>query len=410
MDYQVKSIGSGSDTQSSFQPSMCDIQHPAVDQNSEDRATEVCEIVKEDEVSQTSQEDRQEDISDAVEFLSVECDMILEPECDLQTDNHVSYKGGRGKRDKVRTSAAPRGSNTVLPIIYQLPLIAELFRYRDVDVYKRTCKDGPFVKIFNPVSSVSKNAKRSKHRVKRTLNNNVHGLGVVSQEDTGNVSCTELEISFSGEGDANDESQGHVDDPPNKCEICQKQFLDKNALMTHKLTHIIVTGKSYPCTVCEAKFTSKVYLRAHIQRHFCLKSVQCQFCDETFQTNNQYVIHQRVHVDEKPFQCQYCEKAFSNKFQFDNHEKTHAGKGLLKCEYCDATFTQKQALVVHERKHTGEKPFKCEKCGAAFRVRSYLRAHKKCHMDRKPRECPDCGSQFWKSSALKKHRKAEHDM
>ncbi|XP_045584582.1 gastrula zinc finger protein XlCGF57.1 [Procambarus clarkii] len=420
MNYHIKSYGLHSETHSSLEANATDLHHETEDQSSEDSDSEV-EVIEEessdvakedDEMSEGPEESEpqtipdsdtqtyKEEMPDAVEFLSVECDMILEPDCHLETNGtHPSYKNGQEKGDKKMIQ------NPAMPILYQIPFISELFRYRDVDVYKRTCKDGPFVKIFNPEKKIRRNYVKNKH-------DNHNNLVVPVYGEKGKdklYSCTENERVSIKEKDTEDLMKDQMNNMPSKCEVCHMQFMNKNALMIHKLTHTIVVGKSYPCTVCKATFRSKTLLRSHIQRHFCLKSVQCQFCDKKFQSNNQLIVHQRIHIGERPFQCQHCEKNFTYKFQFDSHQKVHVGKSLLKCEYCDDTFTQKQALIVHERKHTGEKPFKCEKCGAAFRVRSYLRAHKKCHMDRKPRECPDCGSQFWKSSSLKKHRKAEHD-
>nr|XP_053647754.1 zinc finger protein 674-like [Cherax quadricarinatus] len=392
---------------------MEEVEEEEVEEEEEDKEEEeenkeevVEEAVEEEEGNIPSNDPHtcKEEMPNAVEFLSVECDMILEPECDLETGNQASYRNGRHKMDKVQASAIQSDSDPVFPILYHIPFISKLFRYRDVDVYRRTCKDGPFVKIFIPESSFSNSLKRRSTRVKHANNKN-NQEGDKCENGKNIYEYVENRRLTSEERGLKDQ----VNDSPSKCEVCQKQFMDKSALMVHKLSHIIVSGKSYPCTVCEATFTNKSLLRSHIKRHFCLKNVQCQFCDKKFQSNSQFIIHQRIHIGEKPFQCQYCEKSFTYKFQFDSHQRIHVGKSLLKCEYCDATFSQKQALIEHERKHTGEKPFKCEKCSATFRVRSYLGAHKKCHMDRKPRECPDCGSQFWKSSALKKHRKAEHD-
>lgn len=438
MEEHIRSYRFQTETLSSFDPVNTVIQHQTEGQSSEDNSSEGNDVTKDEESEMDRDEEGEmdenqvnvikgngsqevlgcdgmeynEEIPDAVEFLSIECDTILEPDCNLETGDHLDFKNRRGKRQKgrIRTFAAPQGSNPVLPIFYQVPFIAELFRYRSVDVYRRMCKDGPFVKIFNPESFVPNGLKESKMNVKHELGDAAHRGSVYREEGKGKHEHTVPGRPFSKTRSMKNHTRNHVDYVIDKCSICHQQFNDKNTFMKHMSTHMSAAGKLYPCTVCEARFTNKASLKSHIQRHFCLKSVQCQFCDEKFSSNSQYVIHKRIHTNEKPYHCQYCEKTFTYKFQFDNHEKTHTDQGLLKCDECEATFMQRQALVVHKRKHTGERPYKCDKCSAAFRARSYLWAHKKCHMDRKPRECPDCGSQFWKSSTLKKHRKIEHNL
>ncbi|XP_071533422.1 uncharacterized protein [Panulirus ornatus] len=436
MEDHFRSHGFQNERLSSLEAVDSDIQHQTEDLSSEDNSSEGNDVTKEEECERNSFEgemdenqvnvaevncseemlscekvEYREEMPNAVEFLSIECDTILEPDCNLETGNHLDFKGqGKRQKGRIQTFVAPQGSNPMLPIFYQLPLIAELFRYRGVDVYRRMCKDGPFVKIFHPESFISNGLKESKMKVKHELDD-ASRLGREHKEESkGNCEPSIPGRPFTKSRSIKNHTRNHTDHVISNCDICRKQFTDKNLYMKHMSTHVSAVGKSYPCTVCEARFTNQASLKSHIQRHFSLKNVQCQFCDKKFPNNSQYIIHKHIHVGEKPYHCQHCEKTFTYKFQFDNHEKTHTDKGLLKCDECKASFSKRQALVIHKRKHTGEKPYKCDKCSAAFRARSYLRAHKNCHTERKLRECPTCGSQFWKSSTLKKHIKAEHSL
>ena len=87
--------------------------------------------------------------------------------------------------------------------------------------------------------------------------------------------------------------------------------------------------RSYLCTVCHKRFTTKSHLTRHSNRH----------------------------TVENEYSCTQCEKHFSSQSGLQNHMNIHAGKH--KCTECGKCCTTRQNLAVHRRSHSGEKPFEC---------------------------------------------------
>ena len=94
--------------------------------------------------------------------------------------------------------------------------------------------------------------------------------------------------------------------------------------------------RSYLCTVCHKRYTSRKGLNFHIKRH----------------------------TGENVYSCTQCDKCFSSQNSLRDHMNIHAGK--YKCTECGRCCGSSKDLAVHRRSHSGEKPFECTVCSKRF--------------------------------------------
>lgn len=319
-----------------------------------------------------------EGASGAVEFLSVECDMIFAPDCDLETECHVDSQQ-EGEQEGRDGTASP-SCNTPSPgppTSHTLPTVNELFKGRNVGVYSRTDPEDPFVLIYDPT-------------LQPPVAEGEGGRGGWSGPK---------ENGEAGEGD----EERWIRRQPARCSVCHKQFRSRGCLVTHSLTHIQPSpGPPPPCPVCSAALPSRAALMIHVRRHFSVQTYQCPGCHQRHLTRAQLVMHHQLHSTNKHHLSTTHSLAI-NPTRCQTQKRTHSPPGH-----------QPKAQTPQEGNQTPESDLHCERCDATFTTRTALWAHRKCHRERRRRrrrhECPECGSQFWRSSALKKHRRAEHDM
>lgn len=85
------------------------------------------------------------------------------------------------------------------------------------------------------------------------------------------------------------------------------------------------------------------------------KSYSCSSCNSKFSTKGNLMVHQRRHTGERPFNCDKCNSCFSTKGNLKRHIKAHSGEKPYVCNVCNSKFTEKKSLKVHLRRHTGGK-------------------------------------------------------
>lgn len=317
--------------------------------------------------------------SGAVEFLSVECDMIFEPDCDLETECQVDSEQEE-EQTRDRTASPSCLSPSPRPPAAHTPLsVNELFKGRNVGVYSRTDPGDPFVLIYDPTLQPPTEDREAGEGGKGRWN---------GPEEDGEE----------GEGGG----QGRGSRRAARCSVCLKQFRTRGCLVTHSLTHVQPScDPPPPCPVCGATLPSRAALKIHVRRHFSTQTYQCPGCPQRHLTRTQLALHQQLHTAQRlhnpapaslpsiPPQCQA-----QHKLDGSPEVKPQPTK---------------------EASQTPEPDLRCQRCDTTFPTRTALWAHRKCHRERRHRrrrrhECPECGSQFWRSSALKKHRRAEHDV
>lgn len=333
--------------------------------------------------------------SGAVEFLSVECDMIFEPECDLETECQEDdcQEGGEGNGSLCHTPS-PRPAHPNTP-----PPIDDLFRGRNVGVYRRSDPRDPFILIFDP--TLQSPIKEDKD------------IGCGEGEGEGKGAWSSPEENGEEEGvDVGEESGEGRCRRPVRCQVCRKQFRTHGCLVTHELIHLLPSpGPPPPCPVCAAALPSRAALKIHVRRHFSGRTHQCPTCHQCHLTHTQLMMHQQLH----------------STYEHHNHHNTVA-TSTPNTPTLSPTQPQAQESVhtppecqpkvptPQEKSHTSVPDLCCDRCDATFSSRSALHSHRRTHRERhrhrrrRRHECPECGSQFRRSSMLKKHRKAEHDV
>ena len=316
----------------------------------------------------------------AVEFLSVECDMIFEPECDLETDCHVDtqQEGDQGREDGSASPSSHAHSPLRPPQSHTPPTVSELFKRRSVGVYSRKDPTEHFVLIYDPT---------------------LHPPLAKGEEGSSSPEKERQE----GEGKGQEVERG-----ASRCHVCHKQFRTPGCLVVHGLTHIQPSsGPPPPCPVCAAALPSRAALQIHVRRHFSVQTYQCPGCHQRHLSRAQLVMHQHHHTTHKHLPSSTTTTTTTITTTTTTTTTTSAPQDTPRDH-------QAKAPPRKERTRTPETDLQCERCDATFSTRAALWTHRKSHRERRHRrrrryECPECGSQFWRSSALKKHRRAEHD-
>ncbi|XP_077301792.1 uncharacterized protein LOC143922440 [Arctopsyche grandis] len=237
--------------------------------------------------------------------------------------------------------------------------------------------------------------------------------------------CSLCNQSFSRSNHIMRHMSTHNFNYPDKCEICEKVFPNKDLLTKHKRMQCENTTKTFQCGTCDMKFTYEMSLNKHILKHHKGESVSVNFLDPVYQKREKTFIcstcnksfyrkdhldnHAKVHMpNEKKFECPICQKKFNRKDNLRSHSRVHeTNKEDLDsnclCVYCGRSFSNSSNLIVHMRRHTGEKPYKCDICGKGFPRSSDLQCHRRTHTGEKPCLCTICGKGFSRSNKLVRH-------
>ena len=85
----------------------------------------------------------------------------------------------------------------------------------------------------------------------------------------------------------------------------------------------------HKCTICDATFTEKCYVKAHIAVvHHGLKPYKCSICDYCGPSKSKISNHiKAVHENLRPFTCSFCEAKFKQKSVMTIHiNSVHGGE------------------------------------------------------------------------------------
>ncbi|XP_060726841.1 zinc finger protein 1035 [Tachysurus vachellii] len=163
---------------------------------------------------------------------------------------------------------------------------------------------------------------------------------------------------------------------PFNCGICQKAFVDSEAISEHCLSHLPKPSVS-KCPVCKHNFTS----RATLIRHF------------------------RLHTGERPFPCKICGKHFQRKEPLAFHEVKCKGPKEKPISTLTTAQTQQKCEVTAVSK-SGKVPkqFRCSYCPHIFGRSSHLKMHENAHLANNLVSCFKCGK-YYKKNKIYGHRK-----
>ncbi|CAL8128951.1 unnamed protein product [Orchesella dallaii] len=188
------------------------------------------------------------------------------------------------------------------------------------------------------------------------------------------------------------------------CHLCGKRLSSLRGLELHKTA--AHSNRKNHCNICSKYFASKTGFKSHMELyHENCDDEQSQDQSETPTTTVSY----------KKRMCYYpsCKSIFRNQLNLQSHvEQMHSisSDPQFMCNLCGRTFVNRKRLSRHSVFHTREKPHKCEICGYAFSQRSSLKAHlANMHgQGHKNQECypcgqPNCKKTFKCNDYLKKH-------
>lgn len=139
---------------------------------------------------------------------------------------------------------------------------------------------------------------------------------------------------------------------------------------------------AFPCESCDAVFTHRNKLRAHVNA---------------------------VHLGKRAHKCTYCMKLFSFAENCRRHVRdVHLKLKPYRCDMCDYRCTSGGNLHIHQRKHTGDAPYKCTICGCKFKSKQYVKKHVRYVHNKEKVLCNYCNAKLGSQQALDRHVKRTH--
>ncbi|XP_075219854.1 uncharacterized protein LOC142323669 isoform X5 [Lycorma delicatula] len=185
---------------------------------------------------------------------------------------------------------------------------------------------------------------------------------------------------------------------------CNAKFHTKGNLLRHTRTHS--GNKPWECSICLNRFTERKSLKVHMRKHTGERPYSCTICNKSFAQSGILSSHLAMHMNSKSFCCDQCGRAFRQKSQLKLHLQRHAGIRRFSCPQCDYKFLTKGDMERHQRTHTGERPFNCKLCGKSYTRQQSLKEHINRHYGQKPYSCKHCFKAFAEMSACYKHIKS----
>ena len=228
----------------------------------------------------------------------------------------------------------------------------------------------------------------------------------------------------------------HNGQKPYNCKYCDKSFSDPSAVGRHQQAlHESKKNQTFACNICDKKFITSFYLKAHEKDHQDVK-YECKLCPSILKGKKSFKIHVKTHFTK--LKCSLCDKVFTSTAKLKLHVNgfhnkgeripctectgTFKTKGYLrkhmkyihsenevikwKCETCNKNFSQQGALIIHKRIHLGER-LGCSLCDATFHSKYWLQNHlSNVHQIddiEKKYECSVCSRTFPVKSILQEH-------
>uniref|UniRef100_A0A1A9WX40 Uncharacterized protein n=1 Tax=Glossina brevipalpis TaxID=37001 RepID=A0A1A9WX40_9MUSC len=118
----------------------------------------------------------------------------------------------------------------------------------------------------------------------------------------------------------------------------------------HKgVDQVSYSSKLHSCTKCLKSFTTKLYLKRHLEKHDKQRFI-CKECHENFPSRDELSIHVKAEGHDKPLLCPECGLRCKTSNILMIHIRRHKGEKPFKCKFCTKGFPRSDDLKVHERK------------------------------------------------------------
>ena len=220
-----------------------------------------------------------------------------------------------------------------------------------------------------------------------------------------NLLCLQCGKTFAGPEQLRRHTKRH-EEKIIKCDICNKPFSKKSRLELHKQK---IHGP-FPCSNCDAVFTSRREFKYHVKSEHFGESFPCPYCVQSFKLFRYRAAHiRRCH---ECFECSICMIRFTRDRRLRKHlfEK-HGVEGMLK-------FSPKQRANSIGSEMESSDGFDSSSasgehdchCGMVFATRSNLSKHKMIVHSETPPEysCTECSKTFRYKHVLKRHLDKVH--
>lgn len=148
------------------------------------------------------------------------------------------------------------------------------------------------------------------------------------------------------------------------CPLCPKKYANFKTMQKHyAIKHRDVPrrqpDKKFACEICGKEFQRKKNIIVHIRSfHNNERNHVCEICNKGFYGRTALLKHQSVHSDERPFVCKICNKGFKIEQTLIYHMEVHeegysksAFNALYVCSFCGKQSRGISSHIVHQRIH-----------------------------------------------------------
>ena len=141
--------------------------------------------------------------------------------------------------------------------------------------------------------------------------------------------------------------QRYKSDLKNMCHVCEKDYHNHKAIISHYVNHKV----SY-CKSCLGLIATKSINQHRIVCEKRPKEYKCHICDFGTRWRSRLKEHIDKFHGKKTIQCKYCQKCFSRSDLLEKHLKIHEG---YECSFCGKRFNSRQGRQYHLKANHVEK-------------------------------------------------------
>ena len=173
---------------------------------------------------------------------------------------------------------------------------------------------------------------------------------IITHTGTKRFVCTNCNKRFTRNEHLRQHMYIHTAEKLYKCEICTKDFRQRSTLKNHMLLHRADKAMKWKCDTCNTSFEFQHEYDVHVAICDSIGGAQgekCQFCEKRFLDNDVLLRHMLSHAEERSYKCEFCNQSFSDKSELTDHEFLHSEKKPYKCVICDQDFMRKGSLLSH---------------------------------------------------------------